>query len=141
MSPIPRQVIQTSHPAKPSLRSIVRSLLATHPPTLASAFTTTARSRLRQANAKSAALKPYPLFIRQPMTSRATPTQHLHDILRRARSLYGAGLGFSSLGLLTAVVRASVGLRWEVDDDMADLLAIIDADIGQCIQASNRGPR
>jgi len=138
-------VIQTSDPnispVKYSLRSIVRSLLATNPPTLASAFTTTARSRLRQTNTKSAALKPYPLFIRQSMTSRATPTQHLHDVLRRARSLYGAGLGFSSLSLLTAIVRASVGLRWEDDDDMADLLAIIDADIGQGIQASYRRPR
>jgi hypothetical protein len=119
-----------------SLRSIVRSLLATSPPSLASAFTTTARSRLRQTNAKSPALKPYPLFVSQSMTSPAAPTQHLHDVLRRARSLYGAGLGFSSLNLLTTVIRASIGLRWEEDDEIADLFAIVDADIGQAIQVS-----
>lgn len=125
-----------SHWLHSSLRSIVRSLLATNPPSLASSFTTTARSRLRQTHAKSPALKPYPLFVAQSMASRATPTQHLHDLLRRARSLYGAGLGFSSLGLLASVVRASVGLRWEEDDDIAELLAIVDADIGQAIQVS-----
>ena len=60
----------------------------------------------------------------------------LHDLLTRARSLYGAGLGFASLGLLSAIVRATIGLRWEDDGDMADILAVIDADIGQAIQAS-----
>jgi hypothetical protein len=33
-------------------------------------------------------------------------------------------------------VRATIGLRWEDDGDMADILAVIDADIGQAIQAS-----
>jgi hypothetical protein len=60
----------------------------------------------------------------------------LHDLLTRARSLYGAGLGFASLGLLSSIVRATIGLRWEDDGDMADILAVIDADIGQAIQAS-----
>lgn len=60
----------------------------------------------------------------------------LHDLLTRARSLYGAGLGFASLGLLSSIVRATIGLRWEDDGAMADILAVIDADIGQAIQAS-----
>ena len=60
----------------------------------------------------------------------------LHDLLTRARSLYGAGLGFASLGLLSSIVRATIGLRWDDDGDMADILAVIDADIGQAIQAS-----
>ena len=64
----------------------------------------------------------------------------LHDLLTRARSLYGAGLGFASLGLLSSIVRATIGLRWEVDGDMADILAVIDADIGQAIQASGAYP-
>ncbi len=33
-------------------------------------------------------------------------------------------------------MRATVGLRWEDDGDMADILAVIDADIGQAIQVS-----
>ena len=64
----------------------------------------------------------------------------LHDLLTRARSLYGAGLGFASLGLLSSIVRATIGLRWDDDGDMADILAVIDADIGQAIQASIASP-
>jgi hypothetical protein len=64
----------------------------------------------------------------------------LHDLLTRARSLYGAGLGFASLGLLSSIVRATIGLRWEDNGDMADILAVIDADIGQAIQASIAWP-
>ena len=64
------------------------------------------------------------------------PTQELHDALTRVRSLYGAGLGFASLRALTAIVRATVPLRWESDGVTADILAVIDADIGQAIQAS-----
>lgn len=46
-------------------------------------------------------------------------------------------MGFSSLGLLSSVVRATLGLRWEDDGDMADILAVVDIDIGQAIQACN----
>ena len=60
----------------------------------------------------------------------------LHDLLTRARSLYGAGLGFASLAVLSLIVRATIGLRWEDEGDMADILAVIDADIGQAIQVS-----
>ena len=62
----------------------------------------------------------------------------LYDLLSRARSLYGAGLGFASLGVLSSIVRATIGLRWEDVGDMADILAVIDADIGQAIQVSVR---
>jgi hypothetical protein len=44
-------------------------------------------------------------------------------------------MGFSSLGLLSSVVRSTLGLRWEDDGDMADILSVIDIDIGQAIQA------
>lgn len=47
-------------------------------------------------------------------------------------------MGFASLGVLVHVVRATVGLRWEEDGDMADMLAVIDADIGQAIQVCRR---
>jgi len=38
--------------------------------------------------------------------------------------------------VLASIVRATIGLRWEDDGDMSDILAIIDADIGQAIQVS-----
>ena len=117
-----------------SLRSICRNLLATGPPGIAPAFLSAARSRLRQTNKPPPS--PYGLFRRQTRDDPATPLPHLHDLLTRARSLYGAGLGFLSLSVLASIVRATVGLRWEDDGDMADILAVIDADIGQAIQVS-----
>ena len=121
-----------------SLRSIVRNLLATGPPGLVPAFTSAARSRLRQTNSKVHS-SPY-LFQRQTRDKPSSPMPSLHDLLTRARSLYGAGLGFASLGLLSSIVRATIGLRWEDDGDMADILAVIDADIGQAIQVSIAWP-
>ncbi|KAG2006378.1 hypothetical protein CC2G_002698 [Coprinopsis cinerea AmutBmut pab1-1] len=117
------------------LRSIMRNLLATGPPGLCPAFTNAARSRLCQTQAKSK-VNPYAFFRRQTRDSEAVPLPHLHETLTRARSLYGAGLGFASLGILASVLRATVGLRWQDDGDMADLLAVIDADVGQAIQSS-----
>ena len=64
------------------------------------------------------------------------PTPQLHDTLTYIRSLYGAGLGFASLSALTTVVRATLGLHWEPVGVMVDILAFIDADIGQAIQVS-----
>ena len=111
----------------------MRNLLATGPPGLCPAFTNAARSRLRQTTAK-ASPNPYTLFRRQTRDCEATALPQLYETLSRARSLYGAGLGFASLGILSQVVRATIGLRWEEDGDMADVLAVIDADIGQAIQ-------
>jgi len=122
-----------------SLRSIIRNLLATGPPGVAPAFTSAARSRLRQTNTKTQN-SPY-LFQKQTRDKPSEPMPPLYDLLTRARSLYGAGLGFASLAVLSSIVRATIGLRWEDDGDMADILAVIDADIGQAIQASFRCPR
>lgn len=94
-----------------SLRAIVRSLLATGTPGLA-------------------------FFIQRSGDRTVVPTAQLDDTLARARSLYGAGLGFASLGILAAVVRATIGTKWEEDGDMADALAVIDADIAQAIQSA-----
>jgi len=117
------------------LRSIVRNLLATGPPGMSLAFTNAARLRLRQTSVRGIP-GAYLLFRKQTRDAPAEPLPHLHDVLTRARSLYGAGLGFASLGVLALIVRATVGLRWEDDGDMADILAVIDADIGQAIQSS-----
>jgi hypothetical protein len=43
-------------------------------------------------------------------------------------------MGFASLSLLASIVRATIGLRWEDEGDMADFLAVIDSDITQAIQ-------
>lgn len=115
----------------------MRSLLASGTPGLASGFTSAARARLRQTNAK-ALPNSYTLFTRQSRDGKVVPTQNLNDILRRARSLYGAGMGFASLGILASVVRATVGMQWDEEGDMADILVVIDADIGQAIQARNK---
>lgn len=44
-------------------------------------------------------------------------------------------MGFDSLEILSSIVRATSGLRWDSDDNLADVLAVIDADISQAIQS------
>lgn len=68
----------------------------------------------------------------------AVPTPELESLLARTRSLYGAGMGFAGLGLLSSMVKATVGLRWEQEGSMADILAVIDTDICQAIQVRFR---
>ncbi|KAF9236540.1 hypothetical protein BU15DRAFT_89074 [Melanogaster broomeanus] len=91
------------------LRAITRTLLATGTPSLAAHLQ------------------------RRHVHDCVKPTQN--NVLARARSLYGAGMGFTSLSLLSSVVTATVGLRWEQEGSMADILAVIDADICQAIQS------
>ena len=44
-------------------------------------------------------------------------------------------MGLAGLGLLSSVVKATVGLRWEQEGSiMVDILAVIDMDICQAIQ-------
>ncbi|KAJ7683441.1 hypothetical protein B0H17DRAFT_1160913 [Mycena rosella] len=113
------------------LRAIVRSMVASATPGIAAALTAAARDRLQQTHARGL---PSPgacsLF-----TPHGAPTPQLHDILRRARALYGSGMGFASLGLLACAVRATLGLRWEREGELADVLAVIDADVAQAIQS------
>ncbi|PPQ74933.1 hypothetical protein CVT24_002967 [Panaeolus cyanescens] len=117
------------------LRSIIRSLLATGPPGMTPAFTDAARLRLHQTYSKNLP-SPYQLFRKQTRDLPCAVLPPLHDALTRARSLYGAGMGFASLHVLASIVRATIGLRWEEDGDMAEMLAVIDSDIGQAIQSS-----
>jgi len=117
------------------LRAITRNLLASGSPNLASVFTTAARLRLCQTNAKCPP-NPSTLFTRRQSDGGIIPTPQLSEALARARSLYGAGMGFASLGVLEAVVKATVGLRWESGSEMSEILVKVDADIGQAIQSS-----
>ncbi|KAJ7034492.1 hypothetical protein C8F04DRAFT_574581 [Mycena alexandri] len=114
------------------LRAIVRSMVASATPGIAAALTTAARDRLQQTNARCLP-GGYNLFTTYGTCVASTP--QLHDLLKRARALYGSGMGFASLGLLTGAVRSTIGLRWEGEGDVADILAIIDADIAQAIQS------
>ncbi|KAG9310764.1 hypothetical protein JVU11DRAFT_8612 [Chiua virens] len=105
-------------------------------PNLAASFTAAARSRLRQTNAKRIATT-NGLFATGIDGIHAIPTPELEKVLARARSLYGAGMGFSGLSLLSSVVKTTVGLRWEQEGLMADILAVIDADVCQAIQVES----
>lgn len=116
-----------THISFPSLRAISRGILASGQPGIASTFTTVARARLQHTNARS-------LEVPQPLFRKSSPTGNLRDTLTRARSVYGAGMGFASLGILTEVVRATIGLRWDRDGDMVKVLSDIDTDISQAIQ-------
>ena len=95
------------------------------------AFLNAAHSRLTQTNAKAVPNKQL-LFRKQ---SHGTgPTEYLYDALTRARKLFGSGLGFASLGIFTAIVWGTIGLRWDETGEMANILAAIDGDITQAIQ-------
>lgn len=50
--------------------------------------------------------------------------------------MYGAYMGFASISLLTSIVRGTLGLRWDLDGEMEDTLAAIDADIAQALQSA-----
>jgi len=117
------------------LRAITRNLLASGSPNLASAFTAAARSRLCQTNAQCPP-NPSTLFTVRQSDGIIVPTSQLNEALSRARSLYGAGMGFASLGILESAVRATIGLRWEEVSELSDTLALVDADISQAIQSS-----
>lgn len=117
------------------LRTIVRDLVGSGIPSIGSTFSAAARSRLIQSGASTGRVQG-PLFKRNAHDGRMHPSEHLQDTLRRARCLFGAGLGFASLLVLAVVVRATIGLRWNVENEMSDILADVDADICQAIQSS-----
>jgi hypothetical protein len=109
-------------------------MLATGPAGFTSAFTGAARNRLREVNARK--IPPFALFTTNE-SKIVVPTPLLNDILIRARSLYGVGMGIASLEVLSSVVRATWGLRWGEDSKMAEVLAIVDVDLTQAIQVSS----
>ncbi|KAI0691816.1 hypothetical protein BC835DRAFT_1407202 [Cytidiella melzeri] len=117
------------------LRAIVRGLLSSGSPAITTAFLGAAQLRLAQST--SAARCSYgPLFHKGQADSDVVPTAGLQKTLRRARTLYGAGLGFASLKVLAQPVRAIAGFRWENNAVMENTFAEIDADISQALQSS-----
>lgn len=64
------------------------------------------------------------------------PGPDITAVLRRARALYGSGLGLAGLEVLLEIVQATHGLRWVEHGPTGDLLADIDADCCQAIQSA-----
>ncbi|EKM75129.1 hypothetical protein AGABI1DRAFT_116559 [Agaricus bisporus var. burnettii JB137-S8] len=116
------------------LRAITRNMLATNPSSLTQTFTACARTRLRRPD-NTVQLLSAPMF-QQSEDGFYAPTASLYELLSRTRKLYGVGIGSSSLPLLTAIVRATIGVRWRERGEMAELLTVIDNDISQAIQST-----
>lgn len=111
----------------------MRSLLSTCP-SLTPSFVDAAKRQMEQHPIK-APFSPESLFIISH-TGNAVPDPALLDVLATVRSLYGVGMGIAGLQSLTGIVQATVGLRWEAEGEMTDMLAVIDADITQAIQST-----
>ncbi|KAF8729990.1 hypothetical protein AX14_005861 [Amanita brunnescens Koide BX004] len=118
------------------LRSISRRLLTTGPAGILPAFLNAAHFRLTQTNA-SAIPNKRDLFVTESHSRRVVPAECLYEALTRARKLFGSGLGFASLGILTVIVQGTLGLRWDESGEMADVLDGVDGDITQAIQSCN----
>ncbi|EJD05264.1 uncharacterized protein FOMMEDRAFT_105495 [Fomitiporia mediterranea MF3/22] len=118
------------------LRTIVRSMLATSPPSVAACFVSAARGCLSQSMERGISKQPV-LFEQRERHGRVeiTPSACLTSLLSYTRTLYGAGMGFESLDTLSRIVHATAGLRWDADDRLVLDLAIIDADVSQAIQS------
>ncbi|KAF9446915.1 hypothetical protein P691DRAFT_776508 [Macrolepiota fuliginosa MF-IS2] len=116
------------------LRAITRNLLATNPSSLTQSYKVCARNRLCRTD-NTAELLSASLF-QQREDSNYAPTPSLSELLSRTRKLYGVGLGSSSLPLLTAIVRATIGIRWRERGDTMTLLAVVDNDISQAVQST-----
>ncbi|CAL1707905.1 unnamed protein product [Somion occarium] len=116
------------------LRAIVRSTLATSPPSTSASFIESARKRLQQTYAK-VPVASKGLFVTLE-NGYSIPGPALQDTLSATRSLYGAGMGIISLQKFAEVIRATIGHRWDEDSELEAMLAVIDADIAQAIQSS-----
>lgn len=117
-----------------SLRCVVRGLLASGA-TSASTFSIAARKHLCESGAL-ASPNSESLFVKDLRNGEIAPTQTLLELVPRARTVYGVGMGFASLEMLTPIVEATIDARWAADGRTAELLMEVDADIVQAIQVS-----
>ncbi|KAF9076350.1 hypothetical protein BDP27DRAFT_1313183 [Rhodocollybia butyracea] len=116
------------------LRCAVRGLLASGKSGIASAFSAAARKHLLESGALVVP-NPESLFVRDPRDGEIIPTETLTEVLARARTVYGVGMGFQSLELLIPFVQATIDARWAENSHTAEILAEVDADIVQAIQS------
>ena len=115
-----------------SLRAIIRALLATSPPSVTASFNVAAKNQLirRQQHYSDVS----DVFV-VDKNSEILPGPAAKTTLAYVRSLYGAGMAFQSITILTSIIRATLGFTWQEDGVMSDTLAEIDADISQAIQS------
>ena len=120
-----------------SLRAVVRSTLATSPPSVAGALAAAGRTRLAKQNA-TAVPDPTTLFVKT--ASGWEPSSSLQETLLRTRALYGCGMGLAALRVLTAVVEGAGRTRWwsETDSALVTLLAQIGMDVDQAIGSAKQ---
>ena len=122
-----------------SMQAVVRALLSSTPLEVTVSFNNAVRTRLMKSAKASEVPEPEIIFINTDSTTNIwMPSEQLREVLRRARVLYGAGLGLQSLKILTAVVIGATRPGWVPDDDVEDFLAVIDADICQAIVSSKQ---
>jgi hypothetical protein len=117
-----------------SLRCAVRGLLSSGTSGIASAFSAAARKHLQESGGLVTP-DPKTLFTRDLRTGEITPTNTLAEVLARARTVYGVGMGFASLELLIPAVEATIGAKWTKGSYTEEVLTEIDADIVQAIQS------
>jgi len=86
------------------------------------------------SSASSSASLPSTSSTPEPTDPHFTPV--VADLLRRARALFGAGLGLQSLPILTLLIHGTHSLHWSEDGEFVDTLAILDSDISQAVQSS-----
>ncbi|KAK1220753.1 hypothetical protein PQX77_016467 [Marasmius sp. AFHP31] len=120
------------------LRPIVRGLLSSGHPGIAKTFSEVARSYY------SIKREPFKVKTRHLFAigsqGEFVLTEHYDEALVQARSLYGIGMGLAGLGVLSSIIKGTVGVRWDEDDKIFSALVILDSDITQAIQVS-RSPR
>jgi hypothetical protein len=116
------------------VRATLRSLLASGPAGLPEAFVQIARDYTKKNFSKRISC-PHTLFTNDPVSQETVSTKSLWEQVAVARTLFGIGLGFEALPMLTAIVDATLQLRWMVDSKLEQDLAIIDGDIAQAMQS------
>jgi hypothetical protein len=112
-----------------SLHAFIRSCLASGGPELAANFREAARNHLRETYLRN---PPQDAVFFVKVDSAVVPTPDLNNALAQACTLFGAGLGFASLGILAS----SIGLKWMPNSEMSDTLAVMNIDICLALQVS-----
>lgn len=120
-----------------SLRKVVRDLLASGLPGIGPTFCTAARARIIRQGVSVAV--PEAVFGNDGTDSYFTvPTDALRSTMVEARCLYGSGLGFAGIRLLSGLVRQTLGRRWRHEGSTMVVLSELDIDITQAIQVRLR---
>ncbi|KIY67779.1 hypothetical protein CYLTODRAFT_352530 [Cylindrobasidium torrendii FP15055 ss-10] len=117
------------------LRKVVRDLLASGLPGIGPTFCAAARARIVRQGVAVAV--PEDVFENDGVDTYFTvPTDALRSTMVEARCLYGSGMGFAAIRLLSGLVRQTLGRRWRYEGSTMAVLNELDIDITQAIQSS-----